>query len=57
MRTLNRKDQLTLMGTLLVFVLGLAGTALAAGPASFDEALALAAKENKILVVDFYTDW
>ncbi len=57
MRQLNLKDQLTLMGVLLAFVLSLAGTALADGPASFEEALALAAKENKVLVVDFYADW
>jgi hypothetical protein len=54
---LNRKNQLTLTGAMLVYVLALTGTALASGPASFDEALALAAKENKVLVVDFYTDW
>lgn len=57
MRKLNLKDQLTLTGVLLAFVLGLAGTALADAPATFEEALALSAKENKILVVDFYTDW
>ncbi len=57
MRTLIRKDQLALMGALLAFVLGLSGTALADGPATFEEALALAAKENKIVVADFYTDW
>jgi hypothetical protein len=54
---LNRKNQLTLTGAMLVYVLALTGTALASWPASFDEALALAAKENKVLVVDFYTDW
>ncbi len=54
MRKLNRKVQLTV---LLAFLLGLSGAALADGPASFEEALALAAKEDKILVVDFYTDW
>ena len=57
MRKLNRKDQLALTGLLLAFVLGLSGTALADDPASFDEALALAGKENKVLVVDFFTDW
>jgi len=57
MRTLNLKAQLTLTGILLAFVLGLSGTALADGPATFEEALALATKENKVLVVDFYTDW
>lgn len=57
MRSLIRKDQLALTGVLLAFVLGLSGAALADGPATLDEALALAAKENKVLVVDFYTDW
>ncbi len=57
MRHLDHKNQLALTGVLLAFVAGLSGTALAEGPASFDEALALAHKENKVLVVDFYTDW
>ena len=57
MRTLNLKAQLTLASVLLAFVLGISGTALANEPATFDEALALAAKENKILVIDFFTDW
>ncbi len=57
MRKLNLKAQLTLTGVLLAFVLGLTGTALAEEPATFKDALALAAKENKVLVVDFYTDW
>jgi len=57
MRMLTRKDQLALAGVLLIHTLGLAGTALADKPATFDEALALATTENKILVVDFFTDW
>lgn len=57
MRQLDRKNQLAVTGALLAFVVGLSGTALAAEPASFDEALAVAHKENKVLVVDFYTDW
>ena len=57
MRTLNWKDRLTLMGVMLTFVLALAGTALADGPASYEEVLALAAKENQVVVLDFYTDW
>jgi hypothetical protein len=40
-----------------VALLGLlAGTA-AASPETFAEAKALAAKENKPLLVDFYTEW
>jgi hypothetical protein len=57
MRKLIRKDQLALMGVLLAFTLGLSGAALADGPATFEEALALAAKENKIIIADFATDW
>ncbi len=57
MRLLTRKDLVTLTGVLLVYVLGLAGTALAAAPATFDEALALAGQDNKVLIVDFFTDW
>jgi len=57
MRHLDRKNQLALTGALLAFVAGLSGAALAAEPASFDEALTLAHKQNKVLVVDFYTDW
>jgi hypothetical protein len=53
----NPKNQLALTGALLVFVLGLTGTALASDAASLDEALAQATKENKVLVVDFFTDW
>lgn len=57
MPQLSRKNQLTLTGVLLAFMLGLSGTALAGEPASFDEALAQAHEQNKILVVDFFTDW
>jgi hypothetical protein len=32
-------------------------SALAAEPATFKEALAKAKAENKMLVIDFYTDW
>ena len=57
MRKLNLKDQLAMMAVLLAFTLGLAGTAMANDPATFKEALALASKENKVLVMDFFTDW
>lgn len=57
MRTLNWKSRLTLAGIMLTFVLSLAGSAFAGGPATFEEAKALAAQENKVLVLDFYTDW
>lgn len=57
MQMITRKDRLALTGVLLVMTLGLAGTAAADGPATFDEALALATAQNKILVVDFFADW
>ena len=57
MRMLTRNYRLALMGLGLVFTLGLTGSALASEPASFEEALALATKENKVIVIDFYTDW
>jgi hypothetical protein len=56
MHVLNRARRIAL-GTLLAIVFGLTGSVLADGPATFAEAKALAAKEDKVLVVDFYTDW
>lgn len=49
-----------LAGVLTALVLGAATVVAAtdaAGPATFDDALKLAQKQNKILVLDFYTDW
>jgi hypothetical protein len=57
MRSENRKNSLALLSLLAVFIIGVTGTALADEPATFAEALARAAKEDKVLVVDFYTDW
>ena len=57
MRPENRKSRLALLSILTAFVFGVTGAAVAAEPASFAEALAQAAKEDKVLVVDFYTDW
>ena len=57
MRPENRKSRLALLSILAAFVFGVTGSALATEPANFAEALAQAAKENKVLVVDFYTDW
>jgi len=56
MHLLNRSRRVAL-GTLLAIVLGLTGSALADGPATFAEAKALASKEDKVLIVDFFTDW
>ncbi len=52
-----KKDPRTIVEKTAAFVLGVSGAAVAAGPANFAEALAQAAKEDKVLVVDFFTDW
>lgn len=57
MRPENIKSRLTLLSILAAFVFGVTGAAVAADPANFADALAQAAKEDKVLVVDFYTDW
>ena len=57
MRPENFKSRLALLSILAIFVFGVTGAAMAADPANFADALAQAAKENKVLVVDFYTDW
>ncbi len=48
-----------LMGklVLLAALTLLATNALASEPTSFTEALATAKAQNKMLVIDFYTDW
>lgn len=43
--------------TLLTVLAVMATTALAEEPTSYKEALAQAKAENKMLVIDFYTDW
>jgi hypothetical protein len=57
MRNLDRTSRLAPTGVLLALTLGLAGGALAGLPATFDEALARAAEQDKLVVIDFYTDW
>ncbi len=57
MRPENRTNRLVVLSLLAAFVFGVTGAAVAAEPANFAEALAKAAQENKVLVVDFYTDW
>ena len=57
MRPENFKNRLALLGILAAFVFGVTGAAVAEEPANFADALAQAAKENKVLVVDFFTDW
>ncbi len=57
MRSENLNNRLVLLSLLALFVVGATGAALAEEPANFAEALAQAAAEDKVLVVDFYTDW
>ncbi|MEN8006455.1 MAG: hypothetical protein ABFS42_05535 [Candidatus Krumholzibacteriota bacterium] len=57
MRPDNPLKRLVLLSLLAAFVFGVTGAAVAAEPANFTEALAQAAAEDKVLVVDFYTDW
>jgi hypothetical protein len=57
MRPENRNKTLIVLSLLAAFVLGVTGAAVAEGPATFADALAQASQEDKVLVVDFYTDW
>ena len=57
MRPENFTSRLALLSILAAFVFGVTGAAVAADPADFADALAQATKEDKVLVVDFYTDW
>jgi hypothetical protein len=57
MRPNFNQGQLALATALLAFVLGISGAALADQPATLAEALAQAKEQDKVLVVDFYTDW
>lgn len=57
MRTMIRNSRLAPLGVLLALTVGLSGAAFAEDAATFDETLARAAKENKLVVIDFYTDW
>jgi hypothetical protein len=57
MRSDNRKIRLGLLNLLIVLLIGITGTALAAEPANFNEALAQAAEQDKVLVLDFFTEW
>ncbi len=57
MKKNSLKNRLVMLTVLAAMVLAFAATAMASEPASFKEALALAKAENKMLVIDFYTDW
>ena len=57
MRSENRNSRLVLLSLLATLAVGSTGAALAEEPANFAEALAKATAEDKVLVVDFSTDW
>ena len=57
MRNKSLTSRLAMLTVLAAMVLAFAATALASEPASFKEALAMAKAQNKMLVIDFYTDW
>jgi len=46
-----------MLAVLAAMVMAFAATAVASEPETFKEALALAKAQNKLLVIDFYTDW
>ncbi len=52
-----RLKTLTAKLVLVLAMAVLATNALATEPATFADALAKAKAENKMLVIDFYTDW
>jgi len=57
MRSENRNSRLVLLSLLVALTAGATGAALAEDPANFAAALAQATAQDKVLVVDFYTDW
>ncbi|MCP4290696.1 MAG: hypothetical protein GY780_02520 [bacterium] len=50
-------NRIILLVATAIMMLVLATGAFAKEPESFKEALALAKAQNKMLVIDFYTDW
>ncbi len=57
MRALKTPGKLSLLVVALVTLMGIAGSAMATEEGTFAKALAQAKAENKMLVLDFYTDW
>ncbi len=57
MQNKSLRSRLAMLTLLAAMLLAFAATAMASEPASFKEALTLAKAENKMLVIDFYTDW
>ena len=57
MQNRSLKSRLVMLTMLAALVMAFAATAMASEPKTFDEALKLAKAQNKMLVIDFYTDW
>lgn len=57
MRNATRNGAVATMALALTLGFGAAAVAGEDSPATFAEALAKANAENKVLIVDFFTDW
>ena len=57
MRSDSNQGRLAIATALLAFVLGISGAAMADQPATFADALTQAKEQDKVLVIDFFTDW
>ena len=57
MRAPNSLGKLTVLTVVCATLLGSAGLALATEAGSYAKALAQAEAENKLVMIDFYTDW
>lgn len=57
MRAMNTPGKLTALAVICATLLGTVGLAVATEPGSYAKALAQAEAENKIVVIDFFTDW
>ena len=57
MRALNSPGKLAVLAVVCATMLASAGLALATEAGSYAKALAQAKAENKLVLIDFYTDW
>lgn len=57
MRALNFAGKLTALAVLCATLLSFTGMAHATEAGTYAKALAQAKAENKLVVIDFYTDW
>ena len=51
------KAPATLIAAGLLILAGCAGQGESCSPADYDEAMAMAAQDNSLVLVEFYTDW